>query len=120
MINLKKFFNKFSIYFIFIAIILISAIFLSLLNILGISKSITNILSVIIMMIIFLIMGFLKGKNSISKGYLQGMKIGGILLLILFIIGMITFEFSFKSIIYYLILMLSSIFGSMIGINKKK
>ena len=118
--NLKKILNKFSIYFIFIGIILVSVLFLSLLNTLGISKIVTNILSIIIMIIIFLIMGFLKGKNSDKKGYLQGMKIGGILLLILIIMGIITFDFSFKSIIYYLILLLSSIFGSMIGINKKR
>lgn len=117
MINLKKYLKKLYIYFIFIGIIFISTIVLSLFNLFGISKSITNILSIIIMIITFIIMGFLKGKSSANKGYFQGLKIGSIFILILFFISF--FNFSFKSLLYYLILLLSSVFGAMIGINKK-
>ena len=75
-------------------------------------------MAIIIMIITFIIMGFLKGKSSNNKGYLQGLKIGGILVVILFMISF--FNFSLKTIIYYIILLLSSVFGAMIGINKKK
>lgn len=100
--------------------ILISISILSLANILGVPKNITNILIMLIMIAIFIIFGFFKGKNTEKNGYLQGLKIGSLLILILLVLGIITFDFEFKTILYYLILLLSSIFGSMIGINMKK
>ena len=116
---MKKILSKFKIYFLFIGIILISILLLSLLNTFGVPKNITNILSMIIMILTFLITGISKGKNCEKNGYLQGLKIGSILILILILIGFISFNFNFKTILYYLILLLSSVFGAMIGINKK-
>jgi putative membrane protein (TIGR04086 family) len=72
------------------------------------------------MILAFIFSGFLKGKKSAKNGYIQGLKIGSFLVLILIILGTITFNFSFKSILYYIILILSAIFGAMLGINKKK
>ena len=117
---MKKILNKGNIYFIFLGILLITNILFSLLNLIGLSNTITNVLIMIEMIILFIVMGYFKGKNSYQKGYFQGFKIGILLLLILFVLSLITGNFSLKSLLYYLILLLSSIAGAMLGINKKE
>ncbi len=73
------------------------------------------------MIFVFFLIGFHFGKKAEKKGYLEGCKVGILLIVLLFLINLIFFRtlFSIERIIYYLILLLSSIFGSMIGINKK-
>lgn len=63
---------------------------------------------------------YLLGKKSVKKGYLEGLKFGGCIILIFIIITLIAKSFSMNTVIYYLILLLASILSSMIGINKKK
>ena len=65
--------------------------------------------------------GYYIGKQSTSKGYLEGLKIAGIVILLFFTIGYLGFEMKFhlKNIIYYLVIVTSSILGSITGINKK-
>ena len=65
--------------------------------------------------------GFIMGKNSKQKGWLEGLKLGLIVLLILVLMNYLILGQSFevKNLVYYLILLSSTIFGSMIGINKK-
>ena len=120
MIILKNFFLKFKIYFIFLGFILFLIFFLSLLNTLGVSKSITNIISIICSILLFIVIGYSSGKKCEKKGYIEGIKQGFILILILMVLGLITFTFSFKTVLYYAILILSSTFGAMLGINQKK
>ena len=88
-------------------------------NILGLRDNITKNISIIIFILFFFIAGFIKGKNIDKKGYIQGLKIGLELILILFLLSLFSFSLNIKTIIYYMILLLSSIFGSTIGINKK-
>lgn len=66
--------------------------------------------------------GFTSGKKREKNGYLEGMKIGGVLILILLFLNLIFFQtpFSLKQVIYYLLLFMVSVLSSMIGINKKK
>ncbi len=70
----------------------------------------------------FLILGFKRGIKSNQKGYYAGLKIGLILLFILIIINLIVSQklFTLPTMIYYLILLLCSIFGGMLGISRKK
>ena len=114
---MKKIINKYFIYIIFLLTIFISSFLLSIFNLLGVSKNITNIIATIVFIIICFIIGFIKGKKSNKKGYLQGFKTGSILCFILLVIGL--FNISIKTIIYYSILILSSILGATVGINKK-
>lgn len=120
MIILKNIFLKFKIYFIFLGFILFLILFLSLLNTFGVSKSITNIISIVCSILLFIVIGYNSGKKCEKKGYIEGIKQGFILILILMVLGLITFTFSFKTILYYAILILSSTFGAMLGINQKK
>ena len=66
--------------------------------------------------------GFKIGKNSKEKGYLQGIKFGFVFLFFLLILSHFILKNSFKLklLIYYLIIILAPMLGSMIGINKKK
>lgn len=82
-------------------------------NTLSIFKIIIPILSVII--------GSIKlGTMTIKKGYMEGLKFGLILCALLIIINLILGNpFEIRYVLFYIILIISSILGSMIGINKK-
>jgi len=110
---------KLSGYYLLISILII--FISSILNLIGVNSTITNLILFIYNLIIFFIMGLKMGKKCASKGYLAGLKIGLVLILILFIINLITIRkiFNITTIIYYLVLILSSITGGMLGINKK-
>lgn len=63
---------------------------------------------------------FFLGKSSNKKGYIEGIRYGLILITLSFIFTLVMHKFSFKIIIFYLIIMSISIFGSIFGINKKR
>lgn len=98
---------------------LITTIF-SYFNILN--DKVTSIVKIIIPIISMFIGGFFIGKNSNKKGFLEGLKLGVIFSIILIIFNYLAFDYSFKIkyLLFYSILIISSIFGSMIGINRKK
>ena len=79
-------------------------------------------IKILIPIISIFIGGFLIGKKSISKGWLEGIKYGLIVLLLMFLISIIFFknELGVKVILYYLILLISSTTSSMIGISFRK
>ncbi|MBE6161557.1 MAG: TIGR04086 family membrane protein [Firmicutes bacterium] len=116
---MKKIINKFKLYLYFILTIIISNLSLSTFNNLGLSDNITKIISIIIFIIFFFIAGFIKGKNIDKKGYIQGLKVGIKLSLILFLLSLFNYSFDIKTIIYYSILILAATLGSTFGINKK-
>lgn len=110
-----------SLLYIFISIISFTLLItiLSYFNI--VSNNIINILEILSIIISMFIGGLYLGKNSSSKGYIQGLKIGGITLSILFLLNYLDFNNSFhlSNLIFYLIVLISLIFGSVFGINKK-
>ena len=67
----------------------------------------------------FFISGIYIGKNSVNKGYLNGLKLSIITVLIMIILAIIFNNLNITLIIYYLIITICITFGSMIGINKK-
>lgn len=108
--------------YIFITLLIFSLI-LSTLNYFDIlGKNVINFLQIFTIILSMFIGGFHVGKNSSNKGYLQGLKIGGIALAILFLLNYLGFgkSFSVEIILFYLIVLISSITGSVIGINKNK
>lgn len=66
--------------------------------------------------------GFVIGKKQGKKGWLEGLKLSLIFLIILTLFNYLglNYSFSIKSIIYYVILIVSSILGSIVGVNKFK
>lgn len=86
------------------------------------SNTFINILKVIIPVVSLFVGGFIIGKRTGKKGWLEGIKLSLIFLLILTIFNYLALDtsFSLKTLIYYLILIVSTTFGSMIGVNKFK
>ena len=63
--------------------------------------------------------GVIMGKNSPNKGYLYGLRLTLIIILLFLLFGIIFNNLSARKIIFYLISAFSITFGSMLGINKK-
>ncbi len=75
----------------------------------------------VVISIITLILGVIEGKKTSKKGYLEGLKIGGIVISILFLLNLILYRsFSLYILLYYLVIIASTTIGSMIGINLKR
>ena len=105
-----------------IIFILIASLIISIFNYTHIFYSRASETCIFILMILFFsITGFIYGKKAPSKGYLEGLKVGAIFIFFLILINLLFFQnhFSLERILYYVVLILSSIFSSMIGINKK-
>ncbi len=74
---------------------------------------------IIILLLSTLASGFYIGRQSTSKGYLSGLKLSGGIVLLFLIINLIIGGFRWYHLVYYLIIMVTTCIGSMIGINKK-
>ena len=77
-------------------------------------------LKLFIIAISMIIGGIYIGGKTTRKGWLEGLKVGSIVILIFFVIGYLAFDqgIDIKNLIYYLILLVSSTLGSMVGISK--
>lgn len=83
--------------------------------------TLTNIFKIITILLSILIPTFILGRKSERKGYLEGLKYGGILIVISLILNiLLKNKFSFDIVIYFIIMLISSMLGSMMGINFKK
>jgi len=103
---------------IFFSSIIIVPLFLTILNLLKLETNKTIIIT--ITSIIMFIIGIILGKNSNNKGYLKGILFSTICILMLIIISLLfKFSLNINSLIYYIILIIATTFGSMLGINKK-
>ncbi len=82
---------------------------------------IMHILTIIIPILSIMLGGLYLGKKAHKKGYLEGIKLGFIFCLILLFVNLILGDtINLKDLIFYLILIISAIIGSMAGINIKK
>ena len=86
-----------------------------------IKNSTFNISRTIITLISVLIGGFYIGKYSKEKGYIEGLKLGIIIIVFMIVFSLVLkSNFNITMFLYYVMIIISSILGSMIGINKKK
>lgn len=94
---------------------------ITLFNYFGIlSGNLFKIFKVIDIITTFFINGFMIGKASNQKGWLNGLESGGFLIIILFIISLLfNIKLNIKLFIGYIILIAISVLGSMVGISKK-
>lgn len=110
--------------FIYIICFLLGLTFISTLfnyiNLFG--NTFINVLKVIIPVISLFVGGFVIGKRTGKKGWLEGIKLSLIFLAFLTIFNYLALDFSMspKTLIYYIILVIATTFGSMIGVNKFK
>lgn len=103
------------------SILLVGIFIITLLNYIGLlNGKIFSFFEILILIISLFIGGFIIGKNSKKKGWLEGIKLSMIIIVLFFIISYLAFQTlpELKTIIYYIIILSSSIIGSMIGITK--
>lgn len=103
--------------------VIASCVIITILNYFNIlNGNILNIISIIIMLLSLFIGGFLTGKSANKKGYLEGIKFGGIMVIIILLLNLLVFKNSFTliNILYYFSLLFVSTIGSMLGIQKRK
>ena len=85
------------------------------------SSEANTILKIISFIIVFIFSGIYIGKNSNKKGWLEGLKISGINILLFLLISLLfRYKFNIIQFLYYLIISVTVVIGSMIGINFKK
>lgn len=105
----------------YLAIILVSIFIVTVFGYFNIFESSTiNLLKTLISFISIFISSFIIGTKSVKNGYVEGLKIGGIVVILFLIISLTFGIFSWKSLIYYLIILIVSSLGGMVGINFKK
>ncbi len=85
-----------------------------------INNNIIKYLKMFLSIFSFFIGGVYIGKKSNSKGYINGLKLSGIIIFIFLILSIILNNFKVSRIVYYLITTTCITFGSMIGINNIK
>ena len=101
--------------------IIISIFILTIFNYFEIfNNNIIDVLKLLIVLVSIFINSYFIGKNSKNKGYLEGLKFGSIFIIfILFYNLLFINDFTFKIIIYYILILVTSMVASTIGINRK-
>ena len=103
---------------IFMISLIIIPFILTILNLLKLETN--KVFIIIITSILMFIIGIILGKKSNNRGYLKGLLFSSICILFMLFLALIfKFQININSLIYYIILIISTTFGSMLGINKK-
>lgn len=86
------------------------------------SSNVVSYLKLLFPVLSMMLGGFFIGKRSKQKGWLEGIKLGILLLVLFFLLSYLGFGIglNLKMFFYQLILLLSCIFGSILGINRQK
>ncbi len=110
------------VYLIAMLIIIVGTIILGSLSYANIiSENIFNILKSLTVFLSSFLGGYTLGGKASEKGYLEGVKIGSFISLTFLIIGFLLYrKFRLQKFILSLLILLVSVLGSIIGINKKK
>lgn len=118
---MKKLINYLKFLSIFIIIELMITFVTSFLNLLGINSGITTIILLIFNSILFFVLSYINACIQQKKGFLEGIIMGLIFIIVMLLIKIILFNsgFGLSTLIYYILLFISSILGGMIGVNKK-
>lgn len=115
---MNAFFKYIKSLIIFLSSIVTIPVFLTIFNLFKLKTN--RIMIIIIGAILMFIIGLILGRKSESKGYLNGLLLSVISLLILVLVSLIfRFPLNINTLIYYIILVLTTVVGAMLGINKK-
>lgn len=87
-----------------------------------INETVLTILEISLPIISFFIAGILIGRKANKKGYLEGLKVSLLMIVFIFLFNLLAFGemINLKNALSFLIWIASSMFGSIIGINKSK
>lgn len=118
MLKVLNYLKYIGIFFLFIIGI---AIITSLINLTSINSNIINKLAVVLTALSFFIVSALASKNLNEKGYILGIKLSLLFVILMILINLIFFKssFSIDRFIYYIILIISGILGGSFGKNLK-
>ena len=89
--------------------------YFSLINI-----KVISILRFIYPILCLFIVSYRLGRCSFKKGYIEGLKMGGMIIFVFTVFILLFSQYQIKTLLYDVILLLTSTLGSMIGINRKK
>lgn len=104
-----------------LCILIGSTIIITILNYFNILMgNVLKITELLIPIISIFIGSYILGKSSNNKGYIEGLKYGMAWIILFLIINLISKNFTYLSLIYYLILIIIAIVSSIIGINRRK
>lgn len=104
-----------------LGLLLISSLMINILYYFDlINNNTIKYIKMILSVISFFIGGIYIGKKSLSKGYINGLKLSLITIIILLLLSILFNNINVSRIIYYILTTISITFGSMIGINKKE
>ena len=104
-----------------LCILIGSTIIITILNYFNILMgNVLKIAELLIPIISIFIGSYILGKSSNNKGYIEGLKYGMAWIILFLIINLISKNFTYLSLIYYLILIIIAIVSSIIGINRRK
>ncbi len=84
------------------------------------NNQIIKYFKIVIAILSCLLGGFIIGRSSTSKGYLNGIKLSSIIIVIFLILNLILGGFKWYHLVYYLIILVTTTIGSMLGISLKK
>ena len=105
----------------FMIFVIIFSLIVAFINMMGINSKIIAKIAVILTASSFFIVSALASNKKKEKGYIIGLKLSIMTVILLLLINVIIFksEFTGERIIYYAILILSSILGGSFGKNIK-
>lgn len=106
---------------IMIALLLVFTLLVTTLNYFNwMGMKMVSIMEIIIPIFTLFVGGLCMGKKSTKKGWLEGVKLACIFLVILILFNYLGLQnkLELKNLIYYFILIASCVFGSMIGISR--
>lgn len=118
MVKIKKYIKPIIYFYITLLSYLVIITTLNYFNI--INYKTVSLISFIVVILLFMMVGFLSALKSNKKGYVNGLIIGGFnIILFLFLAFILGSNPKLNVLIYFLILLLSSTIGGMFGINYK-
>lgn len=117
---MKSLYKKHKPSIMYILIIFLVSFIFTILQYVGVSYNLLINIEYIINFILVFIYSYISSTNTNKKGYKIGIEAWFKIIIILSIINIITLSgFSIKTLIYYLILLIISILGGIIGKNKR-
>lgn len=105
----------------FFILLLVSTLLLTIIDYFSLFNiKIIKVLRILIPILSLAIISYILGKSASKKGYIEGIKLGSIVILIFTIFILLFDKYQVKTLLFDLILLLTSMLSSMIGINQKK
>lgn len=106
---------------IFFILLFIGTLIFTIIDYFGlISIKVVSTLRFIYPVLCLFMISYRLGLGSSKKGYIEGLKMGGMIIGIFTLFILLFSKYQIKTLLYDVILLLTSTLGSMIGINRKK